>query len=63
LVEVSPALSEIQEKALTGRSLNNHQNQEERQENVADEKSQNSEVQNTTFFVKEELTTMNCTMF
>lgn len=46
LVEVSPALSEMQEKTLTGRLLDNHQDQEKRQESVTDGKSQSSEVQN-----------------
>ncbi|XP_078350721.1 protein arginine methyltransferase NDUFAF7, mitochondrial-like [Oculina patagonica] len=43
LVEVSPALSEIQEKTLTGRLPNNHQNQEERQENTTDGTLQSNE--------------------
>ncbi|KAL9954933.1 hypothetical protein ACROYT_G042522 [Oculina patagonica] len=45
LVEVSPALSEIQEKTLTGRLPNNHQNQEERQENTTDGTLQSNELQ------------------
>lgn len=45
LVEVSPALSEMQEKTLTGRLLDNHQDQEKRQESVTDGKSQSSKVQ------------------
>jgi len=45
LVEVSPALTEMQEKTLTGRLLNNHQSNEERQEDATDEKSHSSEVQ------------------
>lgn len=52
LVEVSPALSEMQEKTLTGcRLLDNHQDQEKRQESVTDEKSQSSEVQSKISFV------------
>lgn len=50
LVEVSPTLSEIQEKTLTGRLLNNHQDQEERQEDTTDETLQSSEVQSTHLF-------------
>ena len=45
LVEVSPALSEMQEKTLTGRTLNNHQDQGNRQKDVTDVKSQSHEVQ------------------
>lgn len=47
LVEVSPTLSEMQEKTLTGTLLNNHQKHKERQEEVTDKKSQSSEVQHT----------------
>ena len=43
---MSPALSDMQEKTLTGRSLNNHKKHEETAD-VTDEKSQNSEVQHT----------------
>lgn len=48
LVEVSPALTEMQEKTLTGRLLNNHQSNEERQEDATDEKSYSNEVQEVT---------------
>ena len=44
---MSPALSDMKEKTLTGRSLNNHKKHEETVEDVTDEKSQNSEVQHT----------------
>ena len=59
---MSPALSEMQEKALTGRLPNNHQDHEERQEKVTDEKSQNTEVQYTLSFEKGEMIGWNCEM-
>lgn len=42
---MSPALTEMQEKTLTGRLLNNHQSNKERQEDATVEKSHSSEVQ------------------
>ncbi|KAJ7365287.1 NADH dehydrogenase [ubiquinone] complex I, assembly factor 7 [Desmophyllum pertusum] len=51
LVEVSPALSEIQEKMLTGRLLNNQQDQEQRQDDTTDEQSWSNEVQTMNYLV------------
>lgn len=43
LVELSPALSEIQEKTLTGQLLNNHQHDKERQNDTTHDRSSDSE--------------------
>ena len=51
LVEVSPALSKIQEKTLTGRFLTSHQDGKERQDDTSDKKLPSSEVKSINLFL------------
>ena len=63
LVEVSPALSEIQEKTLTGRVNNTQKGKKERQDGSTEDKSQENEVQNENTFSVECVTECHTCIF